>query len=292
MHSPRQRTLNAGGRLLSLETPLVMGILNATPDSFFAGSRAQTEADLRRRARQLLDEGADIIDVGAYSTRPGADDVSPEEEMRRLRLALTAVRAEAPDAVISVDTFRADCAQMSVEECGAQIINDISAGDLDPAMHATVARLGVPYIIMHMQGTPRDMQVDPHYDDVTTDVLAYLSVRVDRLRQMGVCDIIVDPGFGFGKTVAHNYQLLRQLPEFGIFGLPVLVGVSRKSMICRPLGIGPQEALNGTTVVNTIALLGGADILRVHDVRAAREAVTIVGLLNNGQSKANSQPMG
>ena len=269
-------TINAGGRLLDLQTPVVMGILNATPDSFYAGSRTQTEAEIAARVHQIVDEGAGIIDVGAYSSRPGADDVPAEEEARRLRHALGIVRREAPDAIISVDTFRADVAKMCIEEGGAHIINDISGGTLDKNMFRTVARLRVPYILMHIQGEPHTMQQAPHYDNLEQEVFLFLSQRVDQLRQLGVADIILDPGFGFGKTLAHNYELMNRLEDFREFDLPLLVGISRKSMIYRLLHTTPAEALTGTTVLHTVALLQGCHILRVHDVKAAVEVRAIV----------------
>ena len=270
-------TINVNGTLMDLSTPRVMGIVNVTPDSFFAGSRTQTEADIARRVEQLLTEGADILDLGGYSSRPGAADVSPAEECERLRLGLSVIRRVCPDAVVSVDTFRADVARMCVEEYGAAIINDISGGDLDAEMFPTVARLGVPYILMHMQGTPQTMQDKPRYDDLLRDVFLYFARKVQQLRDLGQKDIILDPGFGFGKTLEDNYTLLAHLEEFAsVFQLPVLVGVSRKSMITKLLGITPAEALNGTTVLNTLCLTKGAAILRVHDVRPAVEAVRLV----------------
>lgn len=275
-------TINAGGRLLDLQKPVVMGILNATPDSFYAGSRTQTEAEIAARVHQIVDEGAGIIDVGAYSARPGADDVPADEEMRRLRHALDIVRREAPEAIISVDTFRADVAKMCIEEGGAHIINDISGGTLDKHMFRTVARLRVPYILMHIQGEPHTMQQAPHYDNLEQEVFLFLSQRVDQLRQMGVADIILDPGFGFGKTLAHNYELMNRLEDFREFDLPLLVGISRKSMIYKLLGTTPAEALGGTIALNTIALMKGAHILRVHDVRAAVETIRIVETMKTG----------
>ena len=252
-----------------------MGILNVTPDSFYSPSRKQTDADIAARVHEILDEGGTMIDIGAYSSRPGAEDVSPEEEMCRLRHGLRIIREIAPQVPVSVDTFRADVARMAIEEEGADIINDISGGMMDHQMFRTVARLGVPYILMHMQGTPDTMQQAPHYDDVRREVMLYLAERVDRLHQMGAKDIILDPGFGFGKTIAHNYTLMAHLEDFHELGLPLLVGISRKSMIYRLLGGTPQEALNGTTVLNTISLMKGAHILRVHDVRQAVEAKRI-----------------
>lgn len=271
-------TLRINNQLTTLDRPLVMGILNVTPDSFFAASRTSaTDAEqLRLRVRNMLDEGADIIDIGAYSTRPGADEVSADEEMRRLATALDIVRQEAPDAWLSVDTFRAEIAQNCVRDYGVNLVNDISGGTLDRAMFHTVARLGVPYVLMHLQGTPRTMQLNPHYDDPVAEVIEWLARRAQRLRELGAHDIILDPGFGFGKTLEHNYTLLDKLDYFHELELPLLVGVSRKSMIYRLLETDPDQALNGTTVVNTIALLKGAHILRVHDVHAAVEAVRIV----------------
>lgn len=270
--------MNVNGRLLDLSTPCVMGILNVTPDSFYSGSRMQTEEEIEARVRQILEEGAAIIDVGAYSSRPNADHVSAEEEMNRLRLGLDVLRRTAPDAIVSVDTFRADVARMCVEEYGVAIINDIAAGEMDADMFSTVAELNVPYIMMHMQGTPQNMQQHPHYDNLLREVFLYFARKVQQLRDLGVKDIVLDPGFGFsfGKTLEHNYQLMAHLEEFRLFELPLLVGVSRKSMIYRLLDTTPQEALNGTTVLHTLALMKGADILRVHDVRQAVEAVKIV----------------
>lgn len=265
-------TLSIHGQLLSLHEPQVMGILNITPDSFYSGSRTEAEDDICRRLHQLMDEGADMIDVGAYSARPGADDVSEEEEMERLRRGLRVVRREFPEVPVSVDTFRASVARMAVEEEGADIVNDISGGDMDRQMFRTVARLHVPYVLMHMQGVPRSMQQAPHYDNVRREVMVHLAERVDLLHQMGVADVVVDPGFGFGKTLDHNYELMEHLEDFHELGCPLLVGISRKSMIYKLVGGTPQTALNGTTVLNTVALLKGAHILRVHDVAPAVEA--------------------
>ena len=273
--------------MLDLSSPCVMGILNVTPDSFYAGSRMQTEIDITHRIEQIVGEGAGIIDVGAYSSRPNAENVSPAEEMERLRMGLGILRKVRPDAVVSVDTFRADVARMCVEEYGVAIINDIAAGEMDGDMFRTVADLNVPYIMMHMQGTPQNMQQNPHYDNLLKEVFMYFARKVQQLRDLGVKDIILDPGFGFGKTVAHNYELLAHLEEFRIFELPLLAGVSRKSMIYRLLGTTPQEALNGTTVLDTICLLKGADILRVHDVREAVETVKIV----EAMKKEGAKPM-
>lgn len=275
------RYINVNGSLLDLSQPRVMGILNVTPDSFYAGSRTQTEAEIVRRVRQIVSEGAAIIDIGAYSSRPNADNVSSREEMERLRMGLKILFEIQPDAVVSVDTFRADVARMCVEEYGVAIINDIAAGEMDADMFHTVAALNVPYIMMHMQGTPQSMQQHPHYDNLLKEVFLYFARKVQQLRDLGVKDIILDPGFGFGKTMEHNYELLSHLEEFRIFELPLLVGVSRKSMIYRLLDITPQEALNGTTVLDTICLLKSADILRVHDVKEAVETVRIVQAMRN-----------
>lgn len=275
------RYINVNGSLLNLSQPRVMGILNVTPDSFYAGSRTQTEAEIVRRVKQIVSEGAAIIDIGAYSSRPNADNVSAREEMERLRMGLKILFEIQPDAVVSVDTFRADVARMCVEEYGVAIINDIAAGEMDANMFHTVAALNVPYIMMHMQGTPQSMQQHPHYDNLLKEVFLYFARKVQQLRDLGVKDIILDPGFGFGKTMEHNYELLSHLEEFRIFELPLLVGVSRKSMIYRLLDITPQEALNGTTVLDTICLLKGADILRVHDVKEAVETVRIVQAMRN-----------
>lgn len=269
-------TLNLRGKLYSLCEPKIMGILNVTPDSIYAESRTSDEEHIAARVQQLMDDGADMIDIGGYSSRPGADDVSPEEEMNRLRRGLRVVRRLYPEVLISVDTFRADVARMCVEEEGADIINDISGGMMDRQMFRTVARLGVPYILMHMQGTPATMQQAPHYDNLRREVMLYFAERIDRLCQMGAKDIIVDPGFGFGKTLEHNYELFHHLDDFNLFNLPLLVGISRKSMIYKLLGGTPQTSLNGTTVLNTIALMKGAHILRVHDVKEAVEAKRIV----------------
>lgn len=268
-------TLNLRGRLLELREPQIMGILNVTPDSFYSDSRTPDEAHITERVRQMMDEGADMIDIGGYSSRPGADDVTPEEEMDRLRRGLRIVRKLYPEVPVSVDTFRADVARMCIEEEGADIINDISGGMMDRQMFRTVARLGVPYILMHMQGTPDTMQVAPHYDNLRREVMLYFAERIDRLCQMGAKDIVVDPGFGFGKTLEHNYELMNHLEDFAVFNLPLLVGISRKSMIYKLTGGTPQTSLNGTTVLNTISLVKGAHILRVHDVKAAAEAKQI-----------------
>ena len=275
-----QFSLNLNGKLYELSSPKVMGILNVTPDSFYAGSRKQTEEDIKSRCREIIEEGGDIIDIGAYSSRPDAEHISAEEEKRRLRTGLEILRNEYPEAIVSVDTFRADVAEMCVKEYKVNIINDISAGEMDKEMFNTVARLQVPYIMMHMKGTPQDMQKSPQYTSLMKEIFMYFSEKVYKLHEMGVNDLILDPGFGFGKTLEHNYELMNHLEEFSLFNLPVLVGISRKSMIYKLLGNTPSEALNGTTALNTIALLKGANILRVHDVKEAVETVRIVTALN------------
>lgn len=271
-------TMNLRGKLVELRRPWVMGILNVTPDSFYADSRtpmAESER-IAQRVRQMLAEGADIIDVGAYSSRPGADDISPLEEMRRLEVALSTVREVAPEVYVSVDTFRSEVARQCVEHFGVDLINDISGGVLDRAMPKVVARLGVPYIIMHMKGNPETMQTAPEYQDVVAEVLEFLARQQQRFFDAGGKDVIIDPGFGFGKTLQHNYRLMDRLQDFHELHAPLLVGVSRKSMIYKLLETNPQEALNGTTVLHTIAMMKGAHILRVHDVQAAAEARTLV----------------
>lgn len=270
------KTINIKGQLLSLDEPQVMGILNVTPDSFYAGSRKQTEAAIIDRIETILREGASIIDVGGYSSRPDAAEVSETEEMQRLEMALQPLLQHYPDVVVSVDTFRSSVARQCVEKYGVAMINDISGGELDERMFDTVAQLRVPYIMMHMRGTPQTMQQQTDYEDVAADLLKYFSQKLERLFRLGVNDVILDPGFGFSKTLTQNYELMRHLGDFRIFGLPLLVGVSRKSMIYKLLETTPEESLNGTTVLHAYALLQGADILRVHDVRAAKEAIRIV----------------
>ncbi|MDR2475100.1 MAG: dihydropteroate synthase [Bacteroidales bacterium] len=270
-------SLNLKGKIVDLSRSLVMGILNVTPDSFYAGSRKQSENEIRERAGQIIDEGGQIIDVGAYSTRPGAAAVSENEEMRRLSGALSVLFGNYPDAVVSVDTFRAGIAERCVREFGVAMINDISGGEMDSAMFDTVAQLQKPYILTHIKGTPQNMaQQASTYTDFIKEVFFYFSEKINQLHLLGVNDIIVDLGFGFSKNLEQNYQLLHWLPEFHIFNHPLLVGISRKSMIYKLLNITPEESLNATTVLNTYALLSGAHILRVHDVKAAVEAVKIV----------------
>lgn len=277
----RPFSLNLKGRLAEYDHPAVMGILNVTPDSFYAGSRVTGTVELHRRVENMLAQGADIIDVGGYSSRPGADDVSPEEEMARVRRGVEAIRRVSADIPVSVDTFRADVARRAVLDWGADIVNDISGGAIDSGMFPTVAELKVPYILMHMRGTPATMQTMTAYEDVTADVVAELSGLMHQLELDGVADIIIDPGFGFAKTLDQNYELMRHLPQIAqLLGKPVLVGISRKSMITKLLSVTADEALPGTVALNTFALLNGASVLRVHDVEAAVQAVRIVSRLS------------
>jgi dihydropteroate synthase len=273
-------TITCHGRLIDFSIPKVMGILNVTPDSFYDGGRYSGETALIARVGSMIEEGADIIDIGAFSTRPGAEMITPEEEKTRLSGALQVIRRQFPDICISVDTFRADIAELAVEKFGAGMINDISAGDLDDRMFATVGKLKVPYVMMHMLGTPGSMPSKPVYSDVTRDLMAYFADRVAAAKLSGIIDIIIDPGFGFGKTVQQNFQLLRELNLFTLMGMPVLVGISRKSMIYKSLNVSKEFALNGTSVLNTLALANGARILRVHDVRQAVEAVKLFMIYN------------
>ena len=271
-----EKTLNLKGNLVSLATPLIMGILNVTPDSFFADSRKQDEAAIDVRIQQILSEGGDLIDLGGYSSRPDAAEVTPAEEMRRLEVALSLLQRHYPQVPVSVDTFRADIARRCAEEYGVAMINDISGGELDAQMFSTVADLHIPYIMMHMRGTPQTMQQHCDYTDLMEEIMRYFARKVEQLRLLGVNDIILDPGFGFSKTLAQNYELMAHLDEFKAFDLPLLVGVSRKSMIYKLLGGTPADSLNGSTVLHTYALLHGANILRVHDVKAAVEVRTII----------------
>ena len=270
------RTINIKGELFSLDRPVVMGILNVTPDSFFAGSRKRTEAEIAARIEEILAQGGDWIDIGGYSSRPDATPVTADEEMRRLELGLEILSRDYPSVPVSVDTFRADVARCCVEKYGVAMINDISAGELDPEMFRTVADLKVPYIMMHMRGTPQTMASLTDYTNLMDEIMLYFAEKVRQLCLMGVSDLILDPGFGFSKTLEQNYELMAHLREFGIFDLPILVGISRKRMIYQLLGGSPEESLNGTTALHAYALLNGADILRVHDVKEAVEAVRIV----------------
>lgn len=279
-------SLKLRGRVVEFDHPQIMGIVNVTPDSFYAGSRTGDSVSVARRVEKMIDDGADWIDIGAYSSRPGALEVTAEEEIRRLRLGMEALRKVDSDIFVSVDTFRAEVADIAVKELGADMINDISGGTLDSDMFAVVAETGVPYVLMHMRGTPSSMQTMTDYTDVTADVLADLQVKLSRLRAMGVADVVVDPGFGFAKTLEQNYTLMRDLGMFGLLDCPVLVGVSRKSMIYRLAGKTPDESLFGTVALNALALERGAAFLRVHDVAAAYDTRAVVeAALNNSFSQ-------
>lgn len=270
----KKTTLNAGGKLIDLSSPKVMGIINITPDSFYAGSRKQGIDEALQQAEKMLNEGATFLDLGAYSSRPGAEDISLQEETDRLLPVVETIVDRFPDAILSIDTFRSQVAEAAIK-AGAHIINDISGGQLDPEMFSTVARLQVPYILMHMKGNPQNMNQQAHYEDVFAEVYDYFVDKYHQLKQLGVYDVIIDPGFGFAKKPEHGYALMNRLQDFNMLQLPVLVGISRKKMIYGTLGITAAEALNGTTVLNTIALIKGANILRVHDVKEAIEAVKI-----------------
>jgi dihydropteroate synthase len=267
--------INVKGRVMDLSRPRVMGIINVTDNSFYPGSRYREEADIITAAARMLDEGADIIDIGGCSTRPGSAEVPEEVERERVCRATGLILRQFPDAIISVDTYRASVAEAVVEGSGAAIINDISGGMMDEDMFHLVIKLNVPYILMHMQGTPRTMQANPEYNDVVADILSWFGKRLAPLREGGLRDIILDPGFGFGKNADHNFTLLRRFSELRAAGLPLLAGLSRKSMIWGTLGITPEEALNGTSVLNMTALMNGASILRVHDVQEARQTITL-----------------
>lgn len=269
-------TLNCRGRLLSFKTPVVMGIINITPDSFYSGSRSGEHSDLLSRAAQMLSDGAAILDLGGQSTRPGSVQAGEEEELRRVLPAVKAIASRFPEAIISIDTFYASVASAAVQ-AGASIVNDVSAGTIDPKLLPAVASLNVPYVLMHMKGHPQTMQQNPVYENVVTEVFDFLSFRIRELELMGIKDIIADPGFGFGKTIAHNFELLKGLSYLRHLNRPLMTGLSRKATVYKPLGITPEEALNGTTVLHTIALLNGARILRVHDVKEAVQAVKLVG---------------
>ncbi|MCX6301978.1 MAG: dihydropteroate synthase [Bacteroidia bacterium] len=277
--------INVAGKLMDLRIPKVMGILNITPDSFYKGSRVTDEKEILRIAKGMIEDGADMLDIGGYSSRPGAAKVTPEEEKARVLKAIRLIHTEFPDAILSIDTFRAEIAYEAVTSCGAGIINDISGGEADKNMFSVVQDLNVPYIMMHMKGMPENMQNNPVYDDVVADILKWFGNKIVRLQSAGVKDIILDPGFGFGKTIKHNFDILDRLGDFSVTGLPLLVGVSRKTMIWKTLDINPDEALNGTTVLNTIALMKGADILRVHDVREAVQAVRLTEMIKNQEKE-------
>lgn len=272
--NPSLRTLNVNGKLVDLSTPVVMGILNVTPDSFFQGSRLNTESEILAKTEKMLSEGATFIDVGGYSSRPGAEDISIEEERTRVLKAIKAIVKEFPQTLISVDTFRSEVAQHAVQE-GASVVNDISAGALDPKMFETIAALKIPYIAMHMRGTPQTMKGLTSYDNLVKEVMNYFVEKINRLKALGVNDIIIDPGFGFAKTIAQNFELLAHLDYFKNLDRPILAGLSRKSMIRETLGVTADDALNGTTALNMAALLKGAAILRVHDVKEAMEVIKL-----------------
>jgi dihydropteroate synthase len=272
-------TWNLKGRLYTLERPRVMGILNLTPDSFYAGSRLTRETDVLQRATRMIADGADLLDIGGYSTRPGAANVEEEEEIRRVIPTLRLLHNQFPDIPLSIDTFRSDVARKAVE-AGASLVNDVSGGEADARMMETVAELNVPYILMHMRGTPETMNALAVYDDLIKEMLDYFHARVHRLRSLGVKDIVLDPGFGFAKNVGHNFTVLREMRSFQTFGLPLLAGLSRKSMIWRTLKMQPEDALNGTTALHMVALMNGASILRVHDVKEARECIQLFNQLN------------
>lgn len=273
--------INYNGQLVSLATPKVMGILNVTPDSFFDGGEYTTNERCLQRIREMVNQGVDIIDVGGYSTRPGAAEVSADEEVKRISPVVALIKKHFPQVMISIDTFRASVANAVIQTHGTCIINDVSGGNLDKEMFKTVASLGVPYVLMHMRGTPQTMQQHTQYTDVATDVIYELSERLNTLYKLGAKDVMIDPGFGFAKTVDQNYELFNKMNRFQIFSEPLLVGVSRKSMIYKELGTDASDSLNGTTVLNTLALQSGANILRVHDVKQAVEAVTLVGKLKS-----------
>jgi dihydropteroate synthase len=272
-------TLNCKGRILAIEHPLVMGIINITPDSFFKDSRATDVDEILKQAEKMLNEGADILDIGGQSTRPGSEKISADEELKRVIEPIQAIAEKFPEAFISIDTYYSVIAKEAVQ-AGASIVNDISAGSIDDKMFDTVARLNVPYVLMHMQGTPQTMQQNPIYADITKDVLDFFILKKSELNKKGIMDVIIDPGFGFGKTIEHNFELLRNLSVFKMLDAPILPGISRKSMISKTLGIKTDDSLNGTTVLNTIGLMNGASILRVHDVKAAKEAVKLFEAVN------------
>jgi len=276
---PTKKSISCNGKLLDLSTPIVMGILNITPDSFYDGGLHRDMDDIIKHCQIMLNEGATIIDIGAVSTRPYSEHVPMQEELNRLIPALSAIRQIFPDIIISVDTFRSQVASLVVSEYNVDIINDISGGNFDDLMFETIARLHVPYMMMHIKGTPQNMQADPDYTDVVAEIIETFAQKIEKLKLLGVNDIVIDPGFGFGKSMVQNYEILNHLEAFQVLGTPILVGLSRKSLIYRSLQISPNESLNGTTVLNTIALLKGINILRVHDVKQAVEAIQLVKLM-------------
>ena len=280
----RNLSLNLNARILDLSTPRIMGIINATPDSFYQGRRLPEPFRAVEMAREMFDQGADMVDVGAVSSRPGAEEISETEELNRLSPVIDALRNELPESTISVDTWRSGVAKEIHQRFGIDMVNDISAGQLDPAMFRTMAELGIPYVMMHMQGIPENMQDEPVYQNLVDDLLQFFGERIYKLRKLGLNDIVVDPGFGFGKTLEQNYDLLLELGSFRMLELPLMVGISRKSMIYKVLDSDPQQALNGTTAAHMAALLNGASILRVHDVKAAVETVKIFQQIVNSAS--------
>lgn len=280
MNTEQSKQFNLGGKLYSCDQPLIMGIVNITPDSFFEGSRVQSEKEIADQIEKHLSEGADILDLGAYSSRPGATHISETEEIERLQSALPIIKSIAPNTPISIDTFRSSVVSAMFDQFGPFIVNDISGGHQDSSMYETVAKYKLPYIGMHMRGTPKTMQSLTDYDSLTNDIIRYFTKMIDELQKIGVGDIIIDPGFGFSKTLEQNYSLLSELDRFQVLNKPILVGVSRKSMIYKLLEVDPADALNGTTSLNTIALLKGANILRVHDVAPAKEVIRLTKALN------------
>jgi len=279
----KKNLINCNGNLLDFNEPKVMGILNITPDSFYDGGAYSNIEKIEKRIEQMISEGASIIDIGAYSSRPDAKQITEKEELKRLLPCLELVSKKFTNIIFSVDTFRSEIAKIAVNDFGVSIINDISAGSLDKKMFETIADLSVPYIMMHMKGNPQNMQQNPVYDDLISEIFNYFSEKIEILKKLSVKDIVIDPGFGFGKTIEHNYKLLSELENFAIFELPILVGISRKSMIYKYLGINQKQALNGTTVLNTIALQKGANILRVHDVKEAIETIKLISITRKKQ---------
>jgi dihydropteroate synthase len=278
----KPRSLRIRGSLFELNKPQVMGIINLTPDSFYQASRRQQATEALDAARKMIADGADMLDLGAYSSRPGAENISQDEELQRMLPALELIRTEFPDVIISIDTFRAEVAYQSVEKYKVDIINDISAGSLDNELFDVVAQLQVPYILMHSQGDPQTMQQNPHYEKIVEDICRFFADKLITLYDKGISDIILDPGFGFGKTIEHNYQLMSNLDVFRFFELPLLVGISRKSMIYKMLDITPIDALPGTIALNTFALMHGASILRVHDVKETVQTLKVVQAIQQG----------
>jgi dihydropteroate synthase len=271
----QNKTLNIRGKLFSFDEPKVMGVLNITPDSFYAGSRINNEKELLEKSEKMISEGADFLDIGGYSSRPGAEEISTNEEISRVMPAIKSISSHFPEIIISIDTFRAKVAAGAVD-AGAAMVNDISAGQMDHEMFKTVANLKIPYVMMHMKGTPATMNKMTAYDNLIIDITKYFSERINKARTNGISDIIIDPGIGFAKSIVQNFEILKNLAYFQIFGFPLMIGVSRKSLIYRTLNIGPEDALNGTTVLNTLAILNRASILRVHDVKEAREVIKMM----------------